>query len=186
MSFEFGLWYTFRNPPQWERPWDEVYDGVLEHIVAMEEAGYGAVWLSEHHFSEDGYLPSLAVMSAAVAVKTRRIWVGHSILEAPLYHPVHLAEDFAVADILSHGRVRLGIGLGRIDHARPSFDAEGDAFGVPNSAGGRASIFEEQVEIIRSAGHPVRSSTRGGTSSYLRSTSRRSRCSLEGLVCGSG
>jgi alkanesulfonate monooxygenase SsuD/methylene tetrahydromethanopterin reductase-like flavin-dependent oxidoreductase (luciferase family) len=153
-AFDFGLWYTFRNPLPWQRPSDEVYDGLLEHIVAMEAAGYDTIWLSEHHFSEDGYLPALAVMTAAIAVRTSRVWIGHSVIEAPFYHPVQLAESIAVCDILSHGRVRLGIGLGRVDHGRPSFDDEGDAFGVPNSAGGRASIFEEQVEIIKKCWAP--------------------------------
>jgi alkanesulfonate monooxygenase SsuD/methylene tetrahydromethanopterin reductase-like flavin-dependent oxidoreductase (luciferase family) len=148
LAFEYGLLYSFRNPPQWRRPWDAVYDEILDHIVAMEQIGYDTIWLTEHHFSEDGYLPSLAVMSAALAVGTTRVWIGHSIVEVPLYHPVHLAEDIAVCDILSHGRIRFGVGLGRIDPARSSFATEGDVFGVPNS-GARGAIFEEQLEIIR-------------------------------------
>jgi alkanesulfonate monooxygenase SsuD/methylene tetrahydromethanopterin reductase-like flavin-dependent oxidoreductase (luciferase family) len=81
----------------------------------MEKAGFDTIWLTEHHFSKDGYLPSLAAMTAALAMVTEKVTIGHSIIELPLHHPVALAEDIAVADILSGGRVRMGIGLGRMN-----------------------------------------------------------------------
>ena len=149
MDFDFGLLYSFRNPPRWHMDWKRVYDETIEHIVAMEDAGFDTIWLTEHHFSEDGYLPSLAVMSAAIAMRTTRVTVGHSIIELPLHHPVALAEDIAVADILSGGRIRMGVGLGRMNDWRPSFAHEGMVFGAPLNARDRAPIFQEQIEILK-------------------------------------
>jgi alkanesulfonate monooxygenase SsuD/methylene tetrahydromethanopterin reductase-like flavin-dependent oxidoreductase (luciferase family) len=150
MDFEFGLLYSFRNPPRWHMDQKRVYDETLEHIVAMEAAGFDTIWLTEHHFSEDGYLPSLAIMSTALAMRTTRVTIGHAIVELPLHHPVAMAEDIAVADILSGGRLRMGVGLGRMNHDwRPSFAHEGMVFGASLDRRTRARQFEEQVEILR-------------------------------------
>ena len=65
-DFEFGLLYSFRNPPQWHAPWQQVYDEHIAHIVEMERAGFDTIWLTEHHFSEDGYLPQLATMTGGL------------------------------------------------------------------------------------------------------------------------
>ena len=141
MDFEFGLLYSFRDPPQWSVGWKQCYDDHLAHIVEMEQAGFDTIWLTEHHFSEDGYLPSLAVMSAAIAMRTSRVCIGQAIIELPLHHPVALAEDLAVADILSGGRLRVGIGLGRMNDWRPSFAHEGLVFGAPlNGKGARPGV----------------------------------------------
>lgn len=149
MDFDFGLLYSFRNPPVWPVPQKQLYDETLEHIVEMEQVGFDTIWLSEHHFSEDGYLPSLAIMSAAIAMRTTRAWIGHAIIELPLHHPVSLAEDIAVADILSGGRIRMGVGLGRMTDWRPSYAHEGMVFGAPLNVRDRESVFEEQVEILQ-------------------------------------
>lgn len=150
MDFEFGLLYSFRNPPRWPMDQKRLYDETIQHIVEMENAGYDTIWLTEHHFSEDGYLPSLAPMTAAVGMRTSRVTIGHGIIELPLHHPVALAEDIAVADILSGGRVRMGVGLGRMNFDwRKSFEDEGLVFGASNVGRDRARMFEEQVEILR-------------------------------------
>ncbi len=149
MDFELGLLYSFRDPPQWSVGWKQCYDDHLAHIVEMEQAGFDTIWLTEHHFSEDGYLPSLAVMSAAIAMRTSRVRIGHAIIELPLHHPVALAEDLAVADILSGGRLRVGVGLGRMNDWRPSFAHEGLVFGAPLHGRERAPVFQEYIEILR-------------------------------------
>ena len=149
MDFEFGLLYSFRDPPQWSVGWKQCYDDHLAHIAEMEQVGFDTIWLTEHHFSEDGYLPSLAVMSAAIAMRTSRVRIGHAIIELPLHHPVALAEDLAVADILSGGRLRVGVGLGRMNDWRPSFAHEGLVFGAPLDGRGRAPVFQEYIEILQ-------------------------------------
>ena len=63
-DFEFGLLYSFRNPVRWRMPQQQFYAETIQHIVAMEEAGFDAIWLTEHHFWADGYLPSLAPMTS--------------------------------------------------------------------------------------------------------------------------
>jgi alkanesulfonate monooxygenase SsuD/methylene tetrahydromethanopterin reductase-like flavin-dependent oxidoreductase (luciferase family) len=149
-DFEFGLLYSFRNPVQWRMDQKQFYDETMQHIVAMEDAGYDTIWITEHHFWADGYLPSLAPMTAAIAMVTKKVWIGHSIVELPLHHPVAMAEDVAVADILSGGRVRMGVGLGRMNFDwRKSFEDEGLVFGAPNVGRDRARMMEEQVEILQ-------------------------------------
>ena len=62
----FGLWYDFRNPPQWRKPSDRLYREILDQIVWGENNGFDDVWLSEHHFIEDGYLPNKRNLASAV------------------------------------------------------------------------------------------------------------------------
>ena len=67
----FGLVYDFRNPMQWRKPWPEVYQALLDQIVFAEELGYDSIWLTEHHFVEDGYTPSPVPLMAAIAARTK-------------------------------------------------------------------------------------------------------------------
>lgn len=70
------------------------------------------MFFGEHHQDRDGFLPSPLIVSTAIAARTTRLKVGTLVLFLPLYHPVHVAEDVATLDIVSHGRVILGVGLG--------------------------------------------------------------------------
>ncbi len=140
VKLRFGLWYAFRNPPQWRRAYQDIYAEVLEQIVWAEEIGYDDVWLTEHHFAEDGHAPSPLIQAAAIAVKTKRMRIGTGVLLLPLYHPVRVAEDCATIDILSGGRFELGVGVGyRVE--------EFAGLGIPRAQrGGRTN---EGLEIIR-------------------------------------
>ena len=138
----FGLQFDFRNPAPWSRPYADLYAETLDLICAAEDLGYDTVWLTEHHFVEDGYLPSLLPMAAAVAARTDRIGIGTFVLLLPLQHPLRVAEDGAVVDILSRGRLRLGGGQG---YRAEEFAA----YGVPRER--RASMFEEGLEVLRLA-----------------------------------
>ncbi|HWK29564.1 MAG TPA: LLM class flavin-dependent oxidoreductase [Solirubrobacter sp.] len=108
----FGLLWPLRNPAPWRRPLPEVYRDTLEEIVAAEALGYDDAWLTEHHFSGDDYLPSVMPALAAVAARTTRMRIGPYVMLGPLHHPLRLAEDAAVTDVLSGGRLDLGIGVG--------------------------------------------------------------------------
>src|SRR5437879_3302198 len=79
-KLRFGLWYDFRNPPQWRQSPDRLYREILDQIVWGENNGFDNVWLSEHHFIEDGYLPSLLPAAAAIAVSTKRIRIASGVL----------------------------------------------------------------------------------------------------------
>ncbi len=106
------VWYDFRNPPRWQRDDTALYGELLEQIEWVDTLGFSTVWLSEHHFTDEGYLPGLMPMLAALAMRTSRVRLGTAVLLAPLYHPLRLAEEAAVVDILSGGRLDLGIAPG--------------------------------------------------------------------------
>src|SRR5262249_48752832 len=84
----FGLWYDFRNPPQWRQPFDRLYGEILDQVAWAENNGFDDVWLSEHHFIEDGYLPSMLPAAAAIAARTRKIRIPMGVLLMPFHNPV--------------------------------------------------------------------------------------------------
>jgi alkanesulfonate monooxygenase SsuD/methylene tetrahydromethanopterin reductase-like flavin-dependent oxidoreductase (luciferase family) len=135
-----GLWHDFRNPPAWRRPYDRLYRENLDQIAWAEELGYESVWLSEHHVTGDGYLPSTLPMLAAIAERTTTMRLGTSILLAPFQHPLRFAEDVAVVDQLSGGRLEIGLGLG---YRRREFEL----LGVPFDE--RAARAERVIEDAR-------------------------------------
>jgi len=137
---KFGLWYDFRNPLR--QPWSHLYEESLDQIVWADSAGFESVWLSEHHVTDDGYMPSVFVMLAAIAARTQNLRMGTAVCLAPLHHPIRLAEDVAVVDILSGGRIELGLAPGY-----RSF--EFDVLGVPRRE--RGVRTDETVEILRLA-----------------------------------
>ncbi len=148
----FGLWYDLRNPRRWAQPWERLYAETLDQIVRSEALGYDSIWVSEHHFTEDGYLPSGLLFLAAVAARTRRVRLGTLVLLLPLHHPLRVAEDAAVLDLISGGRVDLGVAAGyRAEELR--------AFGV--ARGERGERMEESLAILQSAWGPEDFSVEG-------------------------
>ncbi|MCH7552656.1 MAG: LLM class flavin-dependent oxidoreductase [Chloroflexi bacterium] len=137
----FGLQYDLRNPPRWRRPSDEHYAEFLDQVQWADENGFDQVSLPEHHFVEDGYLPSPLIVAAAIAARTKRIGIIINLTLLPLRHPVQMAEDAAIVDILSGGRLlELGVGSGYRE-------AEYAGYGI--SMRQRPGRMEEGVEIIR-------------------------------------
>jgi alkanesulfonate monooxygenase SsuD/methylene tetrahydromethanopterin reductase-like flavin-dependent oxidoreductase (luciferase family) len=129
-----------------------VFERALQRIEIMDRGGYDAVWLTEHHFNDYSVCPSIPVMGAFAAARTKRLRIGTAVTLAALYHPVRLAEEIALLDVLSGGRVNWGAGRG--------FDArEFQAFGVPpNETHAR---FREAVDIVLQAWKNTRLSYRG-------------------------
>ncbi len=107
-----GLYFDLRNPAPWARPWPEVYGRALDLVVEAERLGAGSVWFSEHHLFTDGYLPQPLTFAAAAAARTSRVRIGTAVLVAALRPAVLIAEEAAVIDQLSGGRLELGIGAG--------------------------------------------------------------------------
>ncbi|HEY7294167.1 MAG TPA: LLM class flavin-dependent oxidoreductase [Dehalococcoidia bacterium] len=152
MPLQFGLVYDFRNPEAWRRPVAELYAEQLEQIAYAEQLGFDSVWITEHHFIEDGYTPSVLPIAAAIAVRTSRIRIGTWVLLLPLHNALRIAEDAATVDILSNGRLDLGMGLGyRLE--------EFAAFGVDRHQRGR--IMDESLELMRRAWTQDRCSFQG-------------------------
>ena len=139
-KIRFGLWYDFRNPPEWRQASDRLYSETLDQIAWGESHGFDDVWLSEHHFIEDGYLPSILPVAAAIAARTKRIRIASGVLLMPFHNPVRLAEDIAVVDVISGGRFELGVGVG-FKHE------EFEGFGVPFKE--RGARTNQSLEIIR-------------------------------------
>jgi alkanesulfonate monooxygenase SsuD/methylene tetrahydromethanopterin reductase-like flavin-dependent oxidoreductase (luciferase family) len=137
---KIGLFLDLRNPPAWQRPWDEHYSTTVETVVEAERLGIDAIWLSEHHLFGDGYLPQPLTFGAALAQATSRIRIGTAILIAALRHPRHVAEEAAIVDLVSGGRLELGIGAG---WSRSEYEA----FGVEHER--RFGVTEARVREIR-------------------------------------
>src|SRR3546814_629838 len=135
-----GLWDDFRKPASAGRSFETFYREVLDQIVQAEQAGLESVWLTEHHFCEDGYTPSPLVLLAAIAERTSTMHLGTNLIVSPLHDPIRLAEDAATLSLLSGGRFDLGIGLGY-------WQREFEAFG--RNLKNRPSLLEEGIEVIR-------------------------------------
>ena len=93
-------------------PLTSVYQSALERFSIMDETGYDAVWLAEHHFSSFSVCPSVHIMGTMAAARTKRLRIGTAVSLAPFYNPLRLAEEVALLDVLSGGRVNWGAGAG--------------------------------------------------------------------------
>src|SRR5229473_1060898 len=108
----FGLLISFRNSSKNELSYSELYRKHIDLAVEAEDLGYDTIWLTEHHFVEDGYSPSMLPLAAAIATRTKKIRIGTFVLLMPLHHPLHVAENAATVDAISNGRFDLGLGQG--------------------------------------------------------------------------
>jgi probable F420-dependent oxidoreductase len=136
---KFGLYSSIANPPRGDRL-DRCIDEVIAEAQLAEASGFDSCFFGEHHQDKDGFLPSPLIVATAVAAQTRRLRVGTSVILLPLHHPVRVAEDVITLDLVSKGRVILGVGVGY----QP---ADFRAFAVPMEH--RVPRFEESVEILR-------------------------------------
>jgi alkanesulfonate monooxygenase SsuD/methylene tetrahydromethanopterin reductase-like flavin-dependent oxidoreductase (luciferase family) len=107
-----GMYVDMRNASNWHRPWPNHYGRWLERIEEAERLGADAVWLTEHHFFDDGYLPQCWTFAAAIAARTKRLRIGTAVVLLPLHSALELAEQIAIVDIISGGRVEPGFGVG--------------------------------------------------------------------------
>ena len=136
---KFGIYSSIADPPRGERL-DQRIDEVIAEAKLAEEVGFDSCFFGEHHQDKDGFLPSPLIVATAVAAHTSTLNVGTSVILLPLHNPVHLAEDVITLDLVSKGRIILGVGLGYQE-------ADFRAFEVPVRQ--RVGRFEEGVEIIR-------------------------------------
>jgi alkanesulfonate monooxygenase SsuD/methylene tetrahydromethanopterin reductase-like flavin-dependent oxidoreductase (luciferase family) len=122
----------------------EAFGMAREVAQLMDELGYYCLWTAEHHFQREGYevFPNLILLSTWLATQTRQLKFGCAFNVLPMWHPIRLAEDYAMADVMTNGRVILGVGRGY--HTR-----EVETFGAPmldNAA--NKELFEEQMEVL--------------------------------------
>jgi alkanesulfonate monooxygenase SsuD/methylene tetrahydromethanopterin reductase-like flavin-dependent oxidoreductase (luciferase family) len=141
MELGTGL-YTCQSRPDDDRSTSELYDEMLTVARAADDAGLDSVWVSEHHFSDDGYLSGTMPSLGALAAATDEVEIGTCIALAPLYDGVRLAEDAATIDNIADDRLTLGLAIG-------SNPAEFDAFGVPQDE--RVERLADQVNLLKAA-----------------------------------
>lgn len=136
----FGLTTDFRNPPGSGKSSARVYSEIIEAMVFAESLGFEGAYIFEHHFTDDDYVSSPLIAATAIAARTTRMRVGPDIAILPLYNPVKAAEDGAVLDVISNGRLDFGVGLGyrAVEYAGHGVDMQ--------SKGSRAN---EALQIIR-------------------------------------
>lgn len=134
---KFGLLQLFENPGG--RTEKQLIEEQFEIMLRAEDFGFDSVWPAEHHFREYGHCGTPSLVLAALAARTQRIRLGTGVVVLPLNHPVRVAEDYAFLDVLSNGRIDLGVGRGYQPH-------EYKGYGVDQSRS--RDIFRECVEII--------------------------------------
>jgi alkanesulfonate monooxygenase SsuD/methylene tetrahydromethanopterin reductase-like flavin-dependent oxidoreductase (luciferase family) len=137
-----GLRYDLRLPGAESAQRKRLLDVALEQAAWADGLGFGSVTLSEHHGSPDGYLPSPIVFGAAMATRTSRMFINLGALIVPLHDPLRLAEDLAVLDLLSGGRLIVTVGAGYVE-------SEFDMFGKQLSDRGHA--VEHAVDVLKAA-----------------------------------
>ena len=122
----------------------EVFETTRKVAQLMDELGYYALWTAEHHFQREGYecLPNLVQLGLWLATQTKRLKFGCAFNVLPMWHAIRLAEDYAMADIVTDGRVIMGVGRGY--HSR-----EVETFGAPLiDAEANRDYFEEQLQLL--------------------------------------
>ena len=107
---DFGLFFLMQRDEAWSER--AVYDSTLAQMLAAESLGYHSVWFAEHHFNDYGLCPAPPVLASFVAARTSTLRLGMGVSLLPLHHPVDLAEQLAVLDVVSGGRLDVGVGRG--------------------------------------------------------------------------
>lgn len=137
---KFGIFSVVDHyPKELSRTSRQFYQELLEQVEAADELGFDSFWIAEHHFHEYGGIPRPPIWMAAAAERTRRIRLGAAVVVLPFDNPLRSAEDYAMVDVLSGGRLDLGVGSGYLRH-------EFEGFGIdPEEKRGR---FDEALEIL--------------------------------------
>ena len=136
----FGTFLLLQSPEM--LPSSEVYARALEQADAAEDLGFDSVWLAEHHFSSYGYCPYPLLLAVKIGERTRRVRIGTAVVVLPLHHPLQLAEEIAMADGITGGRMEIGIGRGY-----QPYEFERVGLDISNNT----AMYDEAVEVIEKA-----------------------------------
>jgi len=129
-------------PSELPRTQERLYAELLEQAQAADELGFDSFWVAEHHFHEYGGIPRPPIWMAAAARTTRRIRLGSGVVVLNFDNPLRTAEDYAMVDILSGGRLDLGVGSGYLKHEYAGFRLD---------MGDKRERFEEALAVVRRA-----------------------------------
>ena len=154
----FGFWHNLQDTTK-SRDYGELLDEARELAVMCDEAGFDTFWLPEHHFSVWGreLLPNPVMMAVDLAARTKRIRIGLAAAIVTFWHPLRVAEDVALLDQLSNGRLELGVGRGNYGLEASNLNPIAD----PNNQRMNVKVFEETVEIMKLALSQERFSYKG-------------------------
>lgn len=139
-NMQFGMLHLFENPIH--KTEHQIVKEQLDLMQAAEDLGFDSIWPAEHHFTEYGYCASTALMLAPIARVTKRIRLGTGVVVLPFHNPIRVAEEFALLDLMSDGRLDFGVGRGY----QP---IEYKGFQVDQSKS--RTMFKEELEIILQA-----------------------------------
>ena len=126
---------------------EEHIDNLRQQTILAEELGFEAMWLGEHHFGPYGVgdIPNPILLGADLAARTSRIRIGQMANIAPWWHPIRLAEDLAILDNMTGGRVEVGFGRGIWPYEGPQFHPNAD----PRKDVENRELFRETIEIVQ-------------------------------------
>lgn len=134
--------FDLRHPRQFRPSGAEIYANALDMCAWADERGFARIGVPEHHQNDDGYISCPLLFASAVGARTSRVQVRTGIVVAPLYDPLRLAEEVAVADLCLGGRLQFGMGLGVLR-------ADYEAFGINFAR--RGQLMEELIPLLRRA-----------------------------------
>lgn len=137
---KFGAFLLLHSPDM--KPSEEVYANAVAQAELADGLGFDAVWLAEHHFSSYGYSPNPLYLAVKLAERTRNIRIGTAVVVLPLHHPLRLAEDIAMVDQLTGGRLEVGFGRGYQEY-------EFSRLGVPLAE--NRELFDDGIEVVLKA-----------------------------------
>jgi alkanesulfonate monooxygenase SsuD/methylene tetrahydromethanopterin reductase-like flavin-dependent oxidoreductase (luciferase family) len=157
---EFGILFTSHpNHATEPYPHRDVHARVTAEIEAADRLGYDTAWVAEHHFSNQyGIMPDVFAYMGYLAARTSRVRLGTAVVTLPLFEPVRVVENMAFIDILSGGRITLGLGSGYRPYEFEGFGRDFDA---------RRDVQEEAIELILELVHKRRAKHKG---TYFKST----------------
>lgn len=145
---KFGIFANLAGPGR-HQDFAKVIEEAREQAVYCDQAGFDSIWYTEHHFGHEGYelIPNPILMGADIAAHTKNIRIGQAANIITFWHPLRLAEDIALLDQLSGGRVEVGIGRGLYGREAMNLNQLAD----PRDQEKNRALFEETYEILKKA-----------------------------------
>jgi len=145
---KFGISLNIHDPER-TRPYDQLLDELREMVALCDDNGFDSLWVPEHHFSIWGreMVPNPLLLAADLAARTKRMRIGLSAAIITFWHPLRLAEDLALLDQLTGGRLEIGFGRGNYGLEASNLNPAAD----PNDQEANFKLFEEAVQVVRTA-----------------------------------
>ena len=174
---KFSVFHNLGAPGRLDE-YAAVMDEAREFALAAEEAGFWSTWYTEHHFGHEGIeiTPNPVIMSTDIAARTSRIRIGQAANIITFWHPLRLAEDLAMLDQLSGGRLEIGIGRGLYGREALNLNPIAD----PRNEEQNRALFDETLEVMqqgveRASSSPTRAASTSSRSRACAGTTRSAR-----------